>query len=215
MKVRKVSKPAIRTAVQDVAATLNLTPYLTDGRTAFSGQRQRIALGRAMLREPKVFLLDEPLSNLDAALRGTMRGELSRIQSRLGVTAVYVTHDQVEAMTMGSRIVVMKDGYIQQAGAPDTVYGTPANLFVAKFIGSPAINLLPAASHPDGFQIAGTESVVGVPAHLNSIGSGRTGDYVLGLRPEDVCSAPDAPSTHDTVLNGRVEIVEPLGRRRM
>src|SRR5262249_23392791 len=141
LKLRKYPKPEIEHRVKETAETLGLTPYLDRLPKALSGgQRQRVAVGRALVRKPRVFLYDEPLSNLDAQMRVQMRAEISRLHHRLGATMIYVTHDQVEAMTMGDRVVVMKDGLIQQAADPHTLYHSPANRFVAGFIGAPAMN---------------------------------------------------------------------------
>ncbi len=143
LRLRKVDKEEIDKRVREAAKILKLTPYLERRPRALSGgQRQRVALGRAIVRKPKVFLMDEPLSNLDAKLRVAMRSEIVRIHEEVGATTIYVTHDQVEAMTMASRIVVMKDGFIQQIGAPNEIYRNPANMFVAGFIGTPAMNFL-------------------------------------------------------------------------
>ncbi len=213
MKIRRESKAHIKARVEEVADTLNLGPYLKRKPAQLSGgQRQRIALGRAMLREPQVFLLDEPLSNLDAALRGTMRAELSRIHNRLGVTTVYVTHDQVEAMTMGTRIVVMRDGVIQHAGPPEAVYDRPANLFVATFIGSPKMNLLPAIRVDGSLRVPGMEDRFAVAqAHRAAVAADPTGEFVIGLRNEDIHPAESAPPAYDQRFTGQVKVVEPLG----
>lgn len=142
LKLRKVPKDEIDRRVKEAAKILKLTPYLDRKPRALSGgQRQRVALGRSIVRRPKVFLMDEPLSNLDAKLRVAMRSEIVRIHEEVGATTIYVTHDQIEAMTMASRIVVMKDGFIQQIGEPNEIYRNPANMFVAGFIGTPAMNL--------------------------------------------------------------------------
>src|SRR5262249_20337987 len=143
MKARREPRPHIRRRVDDVAATLDITPLLDRRPVELSGgQRQRVALGRALIREPEVFLMDEPLSNLDAAIRVQMRTELAQLHERLGITTVYVTHDQVEAMTMGTRIALMRDGVLQQIDTPEALYARPRNLFVAAFIGSPRMNLI-------------------------------------------------------------------------
>ena len=145
LKLRKVPKAVREQRVNEVAKTLGLETLLDRKPGALSGgQRQRVAMGRAMVREPKAFLMDEPLSNLDAKLRVSMRAELSRLHERLGVTTVYVTHDQVEAMTLGQRVAVMRDGMLQQVDTPQTLFHHPANLFVAAFIGSPSMNLVEA-----------------------------------------------------------------------
>jgi multiple sugar transport system ATP-binding protein len=143
LKLRKMPKDQINEKVQEAAEILGLTPYLKRKPKALSGgQRQRVALGRAIVRNAKVFLMDEPLSNLDAKLRVQMRGELIKLHNKIETTTIYVTHDQIEAMTMASRIVVMKDGYIMQVGAPKEIYDNPNNLFVAGFIGTPPMNFI-------------------------------------------------------------------------
>ena len=143
LKVRRIPKDEIDRRIESAAEILGLTPYLKRKPKALSGgQRQRVALGRAIVREPKVFLMDEPLSNLDAKLRVQMRSEITKIHERVGATTIYVTHDQIEAMTMANRIVVMKDGWIQQIGSPAKLYNEPINMFVAGFIGSPSMNFI-------------------------------------------------------------------------
>jgi ABC-type sugar transport system ATPase subunit len=175
LKLRKISKAEIDRRVRDAAVVLDLEEHLERKPKALSGgQRQRVALGRAIVREPAVFLMDEPLSNLDAALRGQTRAEILRLQKRLATTTIYVTHDQVEAMTMGDRIAVMRHGVLQQIGTPEEIYTRPANTFVASFIGSPAMNLIPApalALGPDSL-LAGfrPEHVRLESAHNGSVG---------------------------------------------
>jgi multiple sugar transport system ATP-binding protein len=181
LKQQGVSKEERRKQVQQVAKLLDLEPYLDrKPRNLSGGQRQRVAMGRAIVRRPEVYLMDEPLSNLDAKLRVQTRAELAELQTRLAVTTVYVTHDQVEAMTMGHRVAVLKDGVLQQVDAPRTLYDEPANLFVAGFIGSPAMNLVPTEA--SRVRIAGAEvhleGGASAPAALN-------GDrLVAGFRPE-------------------------------
>ena len=169
LKMRRWKREDIRRRVEEVAASLDLTEYLDRRPGALSGgQRQRVALGRAMVRAPRLFLMDEPLSNLDAKLRVRMRREIVELQRRLGTTTIYVTHDQTEAMTMGTRIAIMKDGVLQQADTPQAVYDAPANLFVAQFIGSPPMNVWPGEAVP-GF---GPEVLVGArPEHV-AVGEG-------------------------------------------
>ena len=194
--------------VAEAARILHLEDYLDKKPGQLSGgQRQRVAIGRAIVRNPKVFLFDEPLSNLDAALRGRMRVELARLHADLGATMIYVTHDQVEAMTMADRIVVLRDGHIEQVGAPLDIYRHPANLFVAGFIGSPRMNLLPAAIV--GVDASGcTVSVAGggeISLALDA-GSLTAGSPVtLGVRPEGLPPSPDG------ALHGIVTVVEQLG----
>ncbi|MDR9762894.1 sn-glycerol-3-phosphate ABC transporter ATP-binding protein UgpC [Rhizobium redzepovicii] len=200
-------KAEIVSRIGKAAAILQLEPYLDRKPKALSGgQRQRVAIGRAIMREPDVFLFDEPLSNLDAALRVSMRTEIAKLHHRLGATMIYVTHDQTEAMTMADRIVVLRDGNIEQAGAPIELYNRPANAFVAGFLGAPHINLIPAT----------VTSVEGETAELACAGNARIiakvrtrpaeGDKVtLGLRPEILSPADEGP------LSGVVDVVEQLG----
>jgi multiple sugar transport system ATP-binding protein len=185
LQMRSVGRARIDERVREVARSLGIEELLNRRPAALSGgQRQRVALGRAIVRSPKAFLLDEPLSNLDPVLRIETRAELSLLHRRLGATMVYVTHDQEEAMTLGTRIALMRDGRIEQVAAPMDLYDRPANTFVARFIGSPAMNLWPAAL---------------------LLGDGATG--LVGARPHDIELAPAA----DGDVTGRVEIIEPLG----
>jgi multiple sugar transport system ATP-binding protein len=192
--------------VERTAKTLALTDRLDQfPRTLSGGQRQRVALGRAMVREPEVFLMDEPLSNLDAKLRTSMRAEISKLHQRVGGTFVYVTHDQVEAMTMGSRIALLKDGIIQQLGTPREIFESPANVFVARFIGTPPMNLLHAQIR-DGSIHAGDFSQ-DLPPHLRALlPSGFRGPVVLGVRPNRLTLADGRQSLH-----GNVTLVEHVG----
>jgi multiple sugar transport system ATP-binding protein len=184
--------------VRETAELLDLTPYLQRKPSQLSGgQRQRVAMGRAIIREPAVFLMDEPLSNLDAMLRVQMRAEIASLQSRLGVTTVFVTHDQVEAMTLGHRVAVLRDGRLQQCDTPRRLYDHPANVFVGGFIGSPAMNLCTLPVVEGRTQLAGRE--LALPAGLNG-----AREVVVGLRPESLELADDG-------LPGRVEVVEELG----
>ncbi len=177
--------------IDETAQILGLTDYLARRPAALSGgQRQRVAIGRAMVRNPSAFLFDEPLSNLDAQLRTQMRIEIKRLHQRLGTTIVYVTHDQVEAMTMADRIVVMKDGHILQAGTPMDIYENPADVFTARFIGSPSMNLLPGTAAADGLRI------------------GQGGPHLIGVRPHDLVIGE---GTGILSLSGTVTAVEPLG----
>src|SRR5216110_1917324 len=183
LKERRTPKPEIERRVREASAILGLDDLLGRRPAQLSGgQRQRVAMGRALVREPKAFLLDEPLSNLDAKLRVQMRAELKRIHQRLGITTIYVTHDQVEAMTLGDRIVVMSNGRVQQIGAPQDVYRRPQNLFVAGFIGSPAMNLVRGTAS-DGRVVAGELRFAwpGPPA----------GELAVGIRPECLTPADD------------------------
>ena len=223
LKLQKVSKDEIDRRVQDAAKVLGLDPYLDRKPRALSGgQRQRVAMGRAIVREPAAFLMDEPLSNLDAKLRVQTRAEIKKLQSDLGTTTVYVTHDQVEAMTMGDRVAVMRKGELQQVADPQELYDRPVNLFVGGFIGSPAMNLVEAKLERDG---AGLTAVAG--SERITLGdetvSARPGlkDYegravILGIRPEDLEDAalePDSPA--DRVISGEVELTEALGSEIM
>ncbi|MBI5835926.1 MAG: ATP-binding cassette domain-containing protein [Candidatus Eisenbacteria bacterium] len=182
LKVRKIAGPEIERRVNATAGLLGLTEYLDRRPRALSGgQRQRVALGRALVREPQVFLLDEPLSNLDAQLRLRMRSEIKQLHARVGVTMVYVTHDQVEAMSLGHRVAVLKDGWLQQLGTPDEIYAHPANAFVAGFLGSPQINMVDCEASGGALVAAGTPvDVPGRPAWPEGT------RLRLGLRPESV-----------------------------
>ena len=215
LKMRGLPKSEIKRRVTDAAAILGLTEVLAKRpRHLSGGQRQRVAMGRAIVREPKAFLMDEPLSNLDAKLRVQMRAEIARIQRDLGVTTIYVTHDQSEAMTLGDRVCVMRHGFLQQVDRPQVLYDRPANLFVASFIGSPAMNLV-EAEVGDGVVTFGPhtirvdESVLGARPGLSRY-AGRT--VALGIRPEDLedtAFAPDASS--DSRLTVTVDIKEDMG----
>ncbi len=199
LRQRKEPKDVIDRRVRDVSAMLGLDELLKRRPAQLSGgQRQRVAMGRALVREPKAFLLDEPLSNLDAKLRVQVRAELKRLHQRLGITTIYVTHDQVEAMTLGDRIAVMSEGRLQQLGPPQDVYDHPANVFVAAFIGSPPMNLLRGTAA--GGRITAGDLVVDSP-------SVPDGEVVLGLRPEHLRPASDGRPTIDF----EVDVVEPLG----
>jgi multiple sugar transport system ATP-binding protein len=217
LKLRKVPKQEIDRRVKEVAEMLGIQELLNrKPRQLSGGQRQRVALGRAIVREPQVFLMDEPLSNLDAKLRVQTRGELIKLQRRLGVTTIYVTHDQVEAMTMGHRIAVMNQGVLQQLDTPENLYEHPANLFVATFIGSPAMNIYPAHVSSMNGTLAFTtdELTLEVPADKRS----RLADYtnrevLVGIRPEDmrVLAGDETDHPELPVIHLPVEIVEPLG----
>ena len=215
MKARREPRARIRSRVQEVAEILGITDLLARRPAELSGgQRQRVALGRALIREPEVFLMDEPLSNLDAALRVQVRAELARLHERLGITTVYVTHDQVEAMTMGTRIALMRDGVLQQVDAPETLYARPRNLYVAGFVGSPRMNLV--AGRPAS--IAGDVALecLGLQVPLDGvialvIRNNPSSELVVGLRSEDLRWAQVAPSELQLRLRAEAEIVEPLG----
>ena len=202
LRVRKTSKEETRRRVEQVAELLGLEDYLDRRPAALSGgQRQRVAMGRAIVREPKAFLMDEPLSNLDAKLRVSMRAQLASLHSRLGTTTIYVTHDQVEAMTLGQRVAVMRDGRIQQVDTPQALYGRPANLFVAAFIGSPAMNLVEAEAVDGVVRFAGFSVPASAPAR---------GRVVVGIRPEVFTDAALADASLPK-LDVDVEVVEELG----
>jgi multiple sugar transport system ATP-binding protein len=207
LRVRRADKKMIAERVQAAAKILNLTEYLQRKPAQLSGgQRQRVAMGRAIVRDPKVFLFDEPLSNLDAKLRVSMRSEIKALHQRLKTTTIYVTHDQVEAMTMADRIVVLRDGRIEQVGSPLELYDNPANVFVAEFIGSPAMNMLPARLSTDGGRRAAVidgGSRIELPPQL----AGSDGQSILvGIRPEHLSVAHAANG-----LTGKVALVEPTG----
>ena len=201
LRQRRMPRTEIRRRVAEVSRMLGLDELLGRRPGQLSGgQRQRVAMGRALVREPEVFLLDEPLSNLDAKLRVQMRSELKRLHARVGVTTIYVTHDQVEAITLGDRIAVLSDGVLQQAGAPQDVYDDPANLFVAGFIGSPPMNLL-QANAGGGRVSVGDVELDGVPA--------AEGPVIVGIRPEGL--RPAGEGHEGPVLELRVDVIEPLG----
>jgi multiple sugar transport system ATP-binding protein len=213
LKIRGDSKPEVKRKVQEAAEILHLTAYLDRRPRALSGgQRQRVAMGRAIVRNPRAFLMDEPLSNLDAQLRVEMRLEIARIQRLLGVATVYVTHDQVEAMTMGDRVAVLRDGKLQQADTPQALYDRPANAFVAGFMGSPPMNLIGchARAGNDRVEIVFGSQAVELPwSYTSSHELPASGlDTVVGVRPEDVIVA-DASSPN--TLRTRVERREALG----
>src|SRR5690348_4044061 len=213
LKMRKFPKPEIAKRVGDAAEILGIQELLKrKPRQLSGGQRQRVAVGRAIVRHPQVFLFDEPLSNLDAALRVQMRVELKRLHERLETTAVYVTHDQVEAMTLGDRVVVMKDGAVQQVGAPLELYERPANRFVAGFIGSPAMNFIGAtvSATGDGLWAEAHGLRVRVPPNKMERVRPHAGKrVVLGVRPEAL--RPAGGVDGDYSFDAVIEVVEPLG----
>ncbi len=208
LKIAGVPKDEIRKRVDDAAETLDLVPYLERKPKALSGgQRQRVAMGRAIVRKPQVFLMDEPLSNLDAKLRVQTRTQIAALQRDLGVTTVYVTHDQTEALTMGDRIAVLKDGILQQVGTPREMYDEPANSFVAGFIGSPAMNI--ATYTIDGTHAKLASAVVPLsPATLAAVTPEDDGKIQIGFRPEGLRVVPNDSPTGIPVV---VELVEELG----
>jgi multiple sugar transport system ATP-binding protein len=208
LKVRKTPKAEIERRVAEVGRMLGLEDLLDRRPGALSGgQRQRVAMGRAIVREPAAFLMDEPLSNLDAKLRVDMRAELARLHDRLGITTIYVTHDQVEAMTLGTRVAVMRDGTIQQVDTPQTLYREPVNLFVAAFIGSPSMNLVEAELADDVVEFAGFR----LPLAEGRRPAGRTsGKVILGIRPQDFSDARTADPGL-AALDVDAAVVEELG----
>ena len=205
LKLSKVPKDEIRRRVKETAELLGLEKLVDRRPKQLSGgQRQRVAMGRAIIRQPRVFLMDEPLSNLDAQLRVQTRGEIEALQKRLGVTTVYVTHDQVEAMTMGDRIAVLRDGVLQQVGTPGEVYDTPANLFVAGFIGSPPMNLARAS-------VTGSTLKLGSQTIPLNGARPAAGNVVVGIRPEDVRDARVVNGDSFATFRAHVDRVEALG----
>ena len=215
---RGLTKAAIAESVNRVAELVDLAPYLKQRPKQLSGgQRQRVAMGRALVRQPAVFLMDEPLSNLDAKLRVQMRGEISRLQRELGVTTIYVTHDQVEAMTMGDRIAVMRAGVLQQVGSPQELYDRPANLFVATFVGSPAMNLVQAEVSGENdhatLRVGAQELSLAKASEPRGLAKYYGQSVAVGVRPEAI--AETSPATEKAVLSGQVVRVEPLGSDRL
>src|SRR5262245_35281574 len=213
LKIRKTPKADIAKMVDDAAKLLAIDHLLDRKPKQLSGgQRQRVALGRAIVRKPAVFLFDEPLSNLDAKLRVQMRAEIKKLQQRLQVTSVYVTHDQIEAMTMGHRIAVMKEGKLQQVGTPLDVYDRPANLFVAQFIGTPPMNFLRGQLKDDGATVAGASFSLSIPQELRAVTQGKSGaELVVGIRPEHLHARPPPDRGPTQELKVPVELVEPVG----
>lgn len=204
LRMKKMPKELINKNVQETAEILGISDYLNrKPRELSGGQRQRVAVGRAIVRHPSVFLFDEPLSNLDAKLRVQMRNELSRLHTRLEATMIYVTHDQAEAMTLGDRIVVLKDGYIQQIASPLDLYDFPENSFVAGFIGSPAMNFLPVSLENS---VLRSGDILIQASNYSDV---PDGEYTFGIRPEDIYPSADAS------LEGRVEVLETLGNENI
>jgi len=217
LKLRKVPKPEIEKMVKEAAKILDLEKLLDRKPKALSGgQRQRVAMGRAIVRNPKVFLMDEPLSNLDAKLRVQMRTEIAKLHQRLGTTIIYVTHDQTEAMTLGTRIVVMKDGLIQQVDTPQNLYEKPANLFVAGFMGSPQMNFIDAevVVSGDTASLRVADQLIELPPAKAKkvIEGGYAGKTVtFGIRPEDVDDSEVVVSTSKAVFESTINVYELLG----
>jgi multiple sugar transport system ATP-binding protein len=214
LKMRKVARAEIQKRVNDAADILGIRDYLArKPRQLSGGQRQRVALGRAIVRHPQVFLFDEPLSNLDAKLRVQMRVELKKLHSRLNTTAVYVTHDQVEAMTLGDRVVVMRGGLVQQVGEPLELYNAPVNRFVAGFIGSPAMNFAPVQVNngKDGLRADNAGFGIDVPAEIRPRLQSYAGhEVIMGIRPEDLLIA-NGSYPPGLCFDAMVEVVERLG----
>jgi multiple sugar transport system ATP-binding protein len=227
LKLKKVDKQEIDRRVEEAARILSIENFLDRKPRALSGgQRQRVALGRAIVREPKAFLMDEPLSNLDAKLRVQMRTEIAKLHNRIGTTTIYVTHDQTEAMTMADRIVVLKDGVVQQVASPQEMYEEPTNVFVAGFIGSPAMNFIRARLERENGGLAATFGRTRIPLSREAIGeSGDLGQYegkevALGIRPEhiedaslpegDALGGPDAPNT----IEVEPQVIESMGSEK-
>ncbi len=215
LRLRKFPKEEMARLVNDAAEILGIETFLDRKPKALSGgQRQRVAVGRAIVRNPSVFLFDEPLSNLDAKLRVQMRAEISKLQRRLKTTTIYVTHDQIEAMTMGDRIAILKDGDLQQFGTPLELYETPANSFVASFIGTPPMNLLTATVGESGARLRGAGFEMAVPPRFrDSLEEGR--DVVVGIRPEHLLAESEEPQGEVGTITVDVEVVEPLGHENI
>ena len=216
LKLRKYPKPEIETRVKNAARILGIDPYLDRKPKALSGgQRQRVALGRAIVRQPKVFLFDEPLSNLDANLRVQMRTEISRLHHQLQTTMIYVTHDQIEAMSMGDRIVVLRDGIVQQVDTPLNIYHHPANKFVAGFIGSPTMNFFQGSFAGDGartFRQGGTEFSIALPREQAQRVAPLAGkELIMGVRPEHMFVQKPSGATAMAPFRAKIEVVEPVG----
>ena len=219
MKVRGVAKSKRAEAIAEVAEILQITALLDRKPGHLSGgQRQRVAMGRALVRSPKIFLFDEPLSNLDAKLRVEMRAEIKKLHQRLGATIVYVTHDQVEAMTLATRIVVMKGGVVQQVGTPDEIYSRPANTYVAGFIGSPPMNLIPSQVQRLEGQIilkmkggGGTPLSLRLPDASNATAVVDGQSVLVGIRPEAIGLPHEKIHSNSQKLEGDIDFVEPTG----
>ncbi|MEY8097771.1 ABC transporter ATP-binding protein [Falsihalocynthiibacter sp. S25ZX9] len=221
LEMHGVPKPEREKALADVAKLLQIEPLLDRKPGQLSGgQRQRVAMGRALVRKPDVFLFDEPLSNLDAKLRVDMRTEIKKLHQKLGTTIVYVTHDQIEALTLSTRIAVMNGGYVQQLGTPKEIYDTPANLFVASFMGSPSMNLLPMTVQVEGESVyVKTQTKDGEGVRLKCVNSANAlraydGQQItMGIRPEAITDpdGADQSSRHIEAVQARVEVTEPAG----
>jgi multiple sugar transport system ATP-binding protein len=215
LKLLKTPKQEIKRRVEEAAKILDLERFLDRKPKALSGgQRQRVALGRAIVREPAAFLMDEPLSNLDAKLRVQTRAEILRIQRRLGTTTIYVTHDQVEAMTMGDRIAVMKDGILQQVGTPPQLYTSPVNVFVAAFIGSPAMNFATARAD-DGKLKLGKHDLVLSGRAAQAAAERKGKDILIGFRPEDLEIVESGGTNGSVRFPAKIDVVEYLGNQEL
>jgi multiple sugar transport system ATP-binding protein len=213
LKLRKLGAAEIERRVTEAAEALDIVRLLgRRPRELSGGERQRVALGRALVRQPSVFLFDEPLSNLDAKLRVQMRAEITKLQERLSTTCVYVTHEQVEAMTMGHRIAIMNAGRLQQVGTPLEVYDRPLNLFVANFIGTPPMNFFPATLENGRLVSRGFTVDLGAVRPPALEGAGNRA-LIVGIRPENVAVAPGAPRGPAATVRGTVDLVEPLGHQ--
>jgi len=213
LKIRKMPQAEIDKLVNHAAQMLGIDHLLDrKPRELSGGQRQRVAVGRAIVRQPSVFLFDEPLSNLDAKLRVQMRAEIAKLQQRLKTTTIYVTHDQVEAMTMGQRVAVLKDGDLKQVGTPMELYDHPANLFVASFIGTPPMSFISATITDGGSTLAASKYTLPVPASLRAVAGANVGRrVVVGVRPENILEAGTETQGATHALTVEVEIAEPLG----
>lgn len=217
MKVRGADAATQKTKLDKVAKLLQIEPLLNRKPGQLSGgQRQRVAIGRALVRDPQLFLFDEPLSNLDAKLRVEMRTEIKKLHQTLNASIVYVTHDQIEAMTLATQIVVMKGGVIQQIGTPAEIYKRPANMFVADFMGSPSMNLIPARATPEATTIkieisrpGNTPLTLTACRNISTLGAPQ--DIILGLRPEDITISGTADNKGNQVANCLIDVVEPAG----
>ncbi|WP_342597230.1 sn-glycerol-3-phosphate ABC transporter ATP-binding protein UgpC [Cyanobacterium aponinum UTEX 3222] len=213
LRMRGEKKSLIDNKVKQVAEILDIGHLLMRKPKQLSGgQQQRVALGRAIIRQPKVFLLDEPLSNLDAKLRDQTRTELKKLHSQVGITTVYVTHDQVEAMTLGDRIVVLNQGRIQQIGTPAEIYQNPVNRMVATFLGTPSMNIIPVTYHDGAFWINEQQSLRLPPPFLKQYNFHNGQDWDLGIRPEYITLVKDQENALDNFLVTTVEVIEPLGK---
>jgi len=212
MRLRKVPKAEIQQRIAKAAQILGIEGLMERRpRELSGGQRQRVALGRAIVREPRVFLMDEPLSNLDAALRMEMRAEIIKLQARLGVTTFYVTHDQIEALSMGDRIVVMRGGRIQQVGSPTELYERPTNAYVASFIGSPPMNFLEGRVEGEGIALPAEQATLALSGSArNALVGAPAPEVLVGVRPEHIVLT-DRPADGAHSLAGKVDTVEPLG----